>query len=234
MTKDNGHSSVKRCLRPTPISLWRYSVGTLSLIGIITTVVKAGSVPVPAAVLAEWRFNPDANQLEVTLQNQTTPQYFVLAQPPRIVLDLPNTQVGKVASQQSYSGAVRKVRVSQFQPDITRIVLELSPEVVLAVGQMQLQRTSLTGKGDRWLLSLGIAAQNTSNLSSVPSDKNGNQQVIPSVISPSQSATILPNATLPPATISSQQPAIVSVPPLTPSVNPEAPRTNTSNTCNST
>lgn len=228
MTKDNGHSSVKRCLRPTPISQWRYHVGTLSLIGILTTVVKAGSLPVPAAVLAEWRFDPDVNQLEVTLQNQATPQYFVLAQPPRIVLDLPNTQVGKVATQQSYSGAVRKVRVSQFQPDITRIVLELSPGVVLALGQMQLQRAPLTGKGDRWLLLPGIATQNTSNLSSIPSDNKG-KQVIPSVISPIQTATTPPNTTLPPATIGSQQPAIVSVPPLiSPSVKPEAARTNTS------
>ena len=204
MTRDNGHSGVKRCLRPTPISLWRYQVGTLSLIGTIAMVaLEAGSIPAPAAVLSEWRYDPAANQLEVRLQAQTTPQYFVLAQPPRIVLDLPNTLVGKVVTQQNYSGAVRKVRVSQFQPDVTRIVLELSPEVVLAIGQMQLQRAP-SGKGDRWLLRPGISAQNTSNLpSTVPPVNGGSQQVVVTNVPPS--------ATLPPA--------IVSVPPLTP-INP--------------
>lgn len=205
MTRDNGHSGVKRCLRPTPISLWRYQVGTLSLIGMVTMVaLEAGSIPPPAAVLSEWRYDPAANQLEVTLQDQTTPQYFVLAQPPRIVLDLPNTLVGKVVTQQNYSGAVRKVRVSQFQPEVTRIVLELSPEVVLAIGQMQLQRAP-SGKGDRWLLRPGITAQNTSNPpSTVPPVNGGSQQVVVTNVPPS---TTLP-------------PAIVSVPPLTPSVNP--------------
>lgn len=202
MTRDNGHSGMKRCLRPAPISLWRYHVGTLSLIGIVTMVaLEAGSIPAPAAILAEWRYDPTANQLEVTLQDQTTPQYFVLAQPPRIVLDLPNTLVGKVVTQQNYSGAVRKVRVSQFQPEVARIVLELSPEVVLAIGQMQLQRVPLSGKGDRWLLRPGITTQNTSNIpSTVPPVNAGSQQV---------------SATLPPA--------IVSVPPLTPSVTPGVP-----------
>lgn len=205
MTRDNGHSGVKRCLRPTPISLWRYRVGTLSLTGMLAIVaLEAGSIPAPAAVLAEWRYDPAANQLEVTLQDQTTPEYFVLAQPPRIVLDLPNTLVGKVVTQQNYSGAVRKVRVSQFQPEVTRIVLELSPEVVLAIGQMQLQRAP-SGKGDRWLLRPGIVTQSTPNLTSTtPPVDGGSQQVVVNNVPPS--------ATLPPD--------LVSVPPLTPSVNP--------------
>lgn len=195
---------MRRCLSPTPIFLWRYQVATLSLIGMTTMfALKAGSIPAPATVLAEWRYDPAANQLEVTLQEQTTPQYFVLAQPPRIVLDLPNTLVGKVVTQQNYSGAVRKVRVSQFQPEVTRIVLELSPEVVLAVGQMQLQRAP-SEKGDRWLLRSGITTQNTSNPpSTVPLVNGGSQQVV---------VTNVPSkATLPPA--------IVSVPPLAP-INP--------------
>jgi N-acetylmuramoyl-L-alanine amidase len=170
--------------------------------------LEAGSIPPPAVVLSEWRYDPAANQLEVTLQDQTTPQYFVLAQPPRIVLDLPNTLVGKVVTQQNYSGAVRKVRVSQFQPDVTRIVLELSPEVVLAIGQMQLQRAPLSGKGARWLLRPGITAQNTSNLpSTVPSVNGGSQQVVVTDVPPSAATSTLP-------------PAIVSVPPLTSRVNP--------------
>jgi len=212
------------------------------LIGTIATLaVETGSIPALAAVLAEWRFDPAANQLEVTLQDQTTPQYFVLAQPPRIVLDLPNTQVGKVATQQNYSGAVRKVRVSQFQPDVTRIVLELSPEVVLAIGQMQLEKAKPEGgKGDRWLLRPGIATQNTPNLpSTVPPDNGGSQQAVVTSVPPSAQATVNPvtpastppSATLPPANVNSQQPAIVNVPPLiSPSVNPGASRPTAAST----
>lgn len=222
MTKDNGHFHVNRCLRPTPIPIRRYQAGTLSLIGTIATVVVAtGSVPAQAAVLTAWRFDPAANQLEVTLQEQITPQYFVLGQPPRIVLDLPNTQVGK-ATQQNYSGAVRKIRVSQFQPDVTRIVLELSPEVVLAIGQMQLEAS---GKGG-WLLRLGIAGQSTPNPTiTLPSDNGSSQQVVVTNVPPlAQAVNPVTSTTLPPATVGSQQPASVSVPPLTspPRVDPGA------------
>lgn len=239
-------------VRRSPISLWRYQLGTLSLIGMMTIVaVVSGRTPVQAALLASWRFDPATNQLEVTLQDRTTPRYFLLAQPARIVLDLPNTQLGKVATQQNYSGAVRQVRVSQFEKGVTRIVLELSPEVVLAPGQVQLQRAQpQRTQGDRWLLRPGIVAQITPAQTQIPSIPstfppaiNDRQQVgdisVPTLTQGAAKPVTASNgtqtnATLPPATFGSQQPTVVTVPPLgSQGVDPRESRSTTASTLSS-
>ncbi|PIG94564.1 AMIN domain-containing protein [Gloeocapsopsis sp. IPPAS B-1203] len=167
---------------------WVNRLGFLPLMGLATIVaVENGTKPVsPSATLSNWRFDPATNQLEITLEAQTTPNYFLLEQPLRIVVDLPNTQLGKVTTQQDYSGAVRQVRVSQFDKNVTRIVLELAPDTVLNTGQMvQLQRTIQSAKGDRWVLRPQIARQTPA----LPTN-------------------------LPPATPPSPQQPVVSVPPL--------------------
>ncbi len=205
MTWGNKRSDVKRRLwlgtTPKPISRWCYQLGTISLIGMTTILaIEIGRTSSSqAAILANWRFDPVNNQLEVTLQDGTTPNYFLLAQPTRIVLDLPNTQLDKVAKQQNYSGPVRQVRVSQFEKGVARIVLELSPEVVLAPGLVKLERAKpQRGKDERWLLRPLIAGQINS--------------VAVNPVTPSTGT--LPSAILPPATFGNQQPPVVSVPPL--------------------
>ncbi|MBW4526399.1 MAG: AMIN domain-containing protein [Phormidium tanganyikae FI6-MK23] len=111
------------------------------------------STPVTAAPLENWRFDPNTNQLEVTVPAGITPRYSLLAQPARIVLDLPDTQVGGTDPRGTYSGAVREVRVSQFQPNVARIVLELAPNVVLGNQQAQLQQVKDSDQmHDRWTL----------------------------------------------------------------------------------
>lgn len=107
---------------------------------------------VQAASLTQWHYDPTSNRLEVTLDQGTTPRYFLMAQPARIVLDLPDTAVGSVQSQGTYSGAIRQIRVSQFQPGLTRIVLELSPDVELAPGQVKLEKANHPTETSRWVL----------------------------------------------------------------------------------
>ncbi|MEB3232648.1 MAG: AMIN domain-containing protein [Leptolyngbyaceae bacterium] len=92
-----------------------------------------------AAQLVQWSFNPDTRRLELVIPGGTTPQYFLLAQPPRIVVDLPGTQVGNVPEVSTYNGQVRSVRVGQFQPDLTRIVIEMASDVVFAPGHIDIQ-----------------------------------------------------------------------------------------------
>lgn len=119
--------------------------------GAIATVAVV--TPAQAAALTQWRFDPVSQQLEVTIPPGTTPRYFLLAQPTRIVMDLPNIDMGAVSEQETYQGAVRQIRVSQFQPGLTRIVLELSPDAVLAPGQVQLQQLTATSNASaRWAL----------------------------------------------------------------------------------
>ncbi|MFM7424906.1 MAG: AMIN domain-containing protein, partial [Elainella sp.] len=103
----------------------------------LTAIVAGAVAPSPAAALENWQFNADTQQLVISLPKGVTPRYHLVAEPARIVLDLPHTEVG--AAQQIYRGAIQQIRAAQFQPDLARIVLQLSPEAVLAPGQVELQ-----------------------------------------------------------------------------------------------
>ncbi|MBD2121548.1 AMIN domain-containing protein [Trichocoleus sp. FACHB-262] len=118
--------------------------------------------PIQAAILTQWQFNSAANQLEITVPEGTQPRYFLLAKPARIVLDLPNTQMGSVATEQTLSGPVQQIRVSQQQAGSTRIVMQLAPNVVFAPGQVKLEQAGTGKAGTRWVLRPLIAGNSTS------------------------------------------------------------------------
>jgi hypothetical protein len=125
----------------------------------VAGVVTIAPIALAQATLNEWRFDPTANQLEVTVEEGVKPRYFVLAQPPRIVLDLPDTALGNAKTQQSYSGSIREIRVSQFQPGLTRFVLELAPGAKLAPGQVKLEPGGGSKTGQQWMLRPLLVAQ---------------------------------------------------------------------------
>ncbi|MDX2099548.1 MAG: AMIN domain-containing protein [Leptolyngbyaceae cyanobacterium bins.59] len=193
----------------------------------LITVIAGAIVPTPAqaalAQLTQWQFNPGTNQLEITLAPSVTPRYFLMAQPARIVVDLPNTKLGKIETRQSYNGAVRQIRVSQFQKDTTRMVIELAPDVVLTGEQVKLQKV-----GNRWILrpliasaapptprSVGTAPQTTTAVQAPPQPIRIPVSV-PLPPSPVPSVSV-PNSGLPPVSNQrSQQTPTVSVPLPTP------------------
>ena len=164
---------------------------------LVSFAICLDSAPAWAAPLTGWQYDPTANQLEVTLKDGVQPRYFLMARPARIVLDLPNTEVGNVQRQQTYEGAVRQVRVSQIKPGLTRIVLELSPDATLLRGQAQLQRVGDAEQAsDRWVLR-PLLAQASANQSttSTPRPIAINQAppvVYPPGISPTQSEVSAP------------------------------------------
>lgn len=130
----------------------------LSLLGMAGTVATIVATPAiglsEAAPPTQWNFDPAANKLEITVKEGTTPRYFMMAQPARIVVDLPGTSVGAGDTQKSFSGAVREVRISQHQPGVARIVMTISPDVSLAPGQVQLQKVGKadTAQQTRWVV----------------------------------------------------------------------------------
>ncbi|MBW4582759.1 MAG: AMIN domain-containing protein [Tildeniella nuda ZEHNDER 1965/U140] len=126
-----------------------------SIAALNAVATEATVLSVQAASLTNWNFDPAVNQLEITVKDGTTPRYFLMAQPARIVVDLPDTAVGAVSAQKTYAGAVRQIRVSQFEPGLTRIVMEISPGVSLAPGQVKLQKIgndAARSGNSRWLL----------------------------------------------------------------------------------
>ena len=162
----------------------------VSLFGLIAFTPSI-SIAQPIAQLNNWEFHPKSQQLKISLSATATPQYFQLMQPPRLVLDLPNTKLGKVLTQKEYSGAIQRIRISQLNANITRIVLDLAPGTQLQTNQIQLQPLSRQ-KPTRWVLNPHIT------------------------FSPANSLLTTPSTTLPPSTnltTNSQQP-LITVPPL--------------------
>lgn len=182
------------------------------------------TLPATAAPLENWRFDPNTNQLEVTVPAGIKPRYSLLANPTRIVLDLPDTQIGAVQPRGAYSGAVREIRVTQLQPNVARIVLELSPNAVLENQQAQLQQVQDADQTtDRWVLRPILAASTPS-----PTTQAVFNQLRPVQTAPIQSSAQTPTSAtdfgLPPAppTIGNT-PTRVTVPPVESRSLPTAP-----------
>jgi AMIN domain len=112
--------------------------------------------------LEGWRFSPQAMQLDIALSADSQPRYFYLPKPARIVVDLPNTRLGRsISTQENYSGAVQRVRVSQLNGSVARIVMDLAPGTFIDGNQIQLQPASWQNQ-TRWMLRAFFGGGNSS------------------------------------------------------------------------
>ncbi|OLP18232.1 hypothetical protein BST81_11785 [Leptolyngbya sp. 'hensonii'] len=175
--------------------------------------IVAFSLPAQAALLTNWKFDQATSRLEFTLSDQAKPQYFLMAQPVRIVLDLPATKLGDVPTKQNFSGPVRQIRLSQSKQGQTRIVIELAPDVVLAAEQVKLQKV-----GQRWVVQPLIVASAPVSRPALP--VTGTSSPTPA----GNTALPPPPPGLSPATTATGQNPAISVPSLpTNSAPPVAP-----------
>jgi hypothetical protein len=122
--------------------------GTIAAVGAVTASAAQ------AAPLEEFQYNPQSDQLSFVLPGGVTPRYFLMAQPARIVVDIPDTQIGDLPTAQSFAGAVKRVEVTQVQPQLARVILEMAPTAVFARGQVSFQNVGSAGTPDkdRWVL----------------------------------------------------------------------------------
>jgi N-acetylmuramoyl-L-alanine amidase len=102
------------------------------------------ALPAQAARLLFWRFDPSQNQLLFTTDVGVQPTAQLIANPTRLVIDLPGIVLGRPTVNQSLSGVVRSVRVGQFDDRTTRIVVELAPGYTLDPEQIKFRGTSPT------------------------------------------------------------------------------------------
>ncbi|NJM71072.1 MAG: AMIN domain-containing protein [Scytonema sp. RU_4_4] len=154
--------------------------------------VNNRSSAAPVARLEDWRFSPDTSQLEISLSAASQPRYFYLTQPSRIVVDLPGTKLGKIPTKQNFYGAIRSIRVSQLNADVTRIVMDLAPGTFIAPNQVQLQPVSRKNR-NRWVLRPLVASNGNSLPQGYLSPLPGN----PSNFSPTTITPPLPSNTPP-------------------------------------
>ncbi|OKH45687.1 hypothetical protein NIES30_19385 [Phormidium tenue NIES-30] len=119
-----------------------------------------------AETLAAWQFDPATQQLTFTLPSGITPQYAVAADASQIVVTLPETQLGTATTQQTYSGAVSQVSLSQVN-DATVVVLDLVADAELAAEGISLISIA-AGDQTRWVLTASATAPTASVPSSAP------------------------------------------------------------------
>lgn len=99
-------------------------------VGTVGTILMLSS-PVLAAKLESWRFDANKNQLEINTKGGVQPQAKLIFNPTRLVIDLPGTEFGQRQITQPVGGAIRAIRVGQFNPQTARLVVELSPNYTL-------------------------------------------------------------------------------------------------------
>ncbi|MBN3898853.1 MAG: N-acetylmuramoyl-L-alanine amidase [Nostoc sp. NOS(2021)] len=108
------------------------------------------SSPAMAAKLESWRFDANQNRLEINTLGDVQPQAQLIFNPTRLVIDLPGTTFGRPQLTQQVGGAIRSIRVGQFDEQTTRIVVELTPGYSLDPKRVQFLATN----GDRWTVQL--------------------------------------------------------------------------------
>ncbi len=101
----------------------------LRIHGVVLGVTFAGvaCIPVSANSLDYWDFNVEQSRLEIITENGVRPQAQMMANPTRLIVDLPGVQSrSPLMRQAGVSAYVREIRVGQFTRLTTRIVVELT------------------------------------------------------------------------------------------------------------
>ncbi|HBL15049.1 MAG TPA: N-acetylmuramoyl-L-alanine amidase [Cyanobacteria bacterium UBA11162] len=99
---------------------------------------------VQARQLVFWRFDSNQNRLVFTTDEGVQPRAQLIANPTRVVIDLPATRLGRGTTNQLVGGAIREVRVGQFDTQTTRIVIELAPGYTIDPQQVKFRGASPT------------------------------------------------------------------------------------------
>ena len=108
------------------------------------------SSPVQAGKLLFWRFDSNRNQLIFTTDEDVQPTAQLIANPTRLVIDLPNTTLGSSTVNRSVGEKITSVRAGQFNSQTARIVVELAPGYTIDPKQVRFQGISST----RWFVNL--------------------------------------------------------------------------------
>ncbi|MCP6760660.1 MAG: N-acetylmuramoyl-L-alanine amidase [Fischerella sp. CENA71] len=119
-----------------------------------STVLSISSVlllsPADAANLESWRFDSNQNRLEINTDGAVQPTAQLVFNPTRLVIDLPGIKFGRPQLVQSVGGAIRSVRIGQFDPQTTRVVIELTPGYTLDPQKVKFEGIS----ANRWRVQL--------------------------------------------------------------------------------
>ncbi len=136
--------------------------------------------PAEAGKLLFWRYEANQNRLTFTTDEGVQPEAKLISNPTRLVIDLPGTVLGQPLSNQSFSGAIKNIRVGQFNRSTTRLVVELEQGYTINPQKVVFRGRSAT----QWMVDLPQPERlETVNLPS-PSVSQGNPPISPNTPPP--------------------------------------------------
>ncbi|XFA73049.1 N-acetylmuramoyl-L-alanine amidase [Thermosynechococcaceae cyanobacterium Okahandja] len=108
------------------------------------------SLPAWANRLDYWRFNAPLSRLEMVTEDSVRPRVQLISNPTRLVVDLPGARFDRPLTQRPIGRYVREVRVGQFNPQTTRIVIELGQAYTMSARQVRVRALA----PNRWFIQL--------------------------------------------------------------------------------
>lgn len=169
-----------------------------------------------AANLQFWRFDRTQNRLELATDEGIQPRAQIVSNPTRLVIDLPGVKLGGPKQTMPVDGIVNTMRVAQFDPQTTRIVMELAPGYTIDPRQVRFQYASAR----QWTVDVPRPQFSPQRASAAPPTQAIAVPAAPGVaVVPTLPSTPpgrpIPNSPLPPGSI-----VVVTEPPQTPTRPP--------------
>ncbi len=96
------------------------------------------ALPAEAAKLQSWQFDSQESQLTFTTDDDVQPTAQLLANPTRIVIDLPGTTLAD-SEVQSFDSTVKEVRAEELDAETTRLVVEYHAGYSVDPAQVQVR-----------------------------------------------------------------------------------------------
>ncbi len=133
------------------------------------------ALPAEAARLQSWRFDTEENKLTFTTDDSVEPTAQLISGPTRLVIDLPGTSLSRPETQ-AMDGAIKEIRVNEFENDTTRMVVEYNDGYTVDPNQVQVRGEDAR----RWTVQLpdAIALENkdSNNAPAAPSSRNATSE----------------------------------------------------------
>ncbi|MTF39110.1 N-acetylmuramoyl-L-alanine amidase [Cyanobacterium aponinum] len=124
------------------------------------------TTPAYAGRLLFWRYETNQNRLLFTTDQGVQPTAQLIANPTRLVIDLPGTTLGRPTINETYGGLITSLRIGQFDSRTTRLVIELAPGYILDPQQIKIKGLSPT----QWSVDLPQPQRGNFPAPSSPSD----------------------------------------------------------------
>ena len=100
--------------------------------------------PADAGQLLSWEFEQNKNRLVFITDEGVQPKAKLISNPTRLVIELPNTQLGRTTIKEKYLGAIRGFRIGQSSNDTVSLVIELAPGYTIDPSQVKFKGASPT------------------------------------------------------------------------------------------